>query len=231
MEGLPPPPPPPPCIHCNQVILETEPAVKLLCGHRQHTRCLFSNFVAQQTFTHAICGVCNDFIIPDDLVENDDDDNDTVVPGQQEQPATDIHQKLRDAYWENETFRRGVKEYVALLKQVRKSSVALRTAITLKKAAIHTEIEAIKVQLDALIQPQIAALKTSAEFKQYNQLKMKIYRKLRTLQAIEPFSSHSTLRTALRRQRGLRTWPLYGWRYRTTANDIVRRKFYFRIRI
>jgi hypothetical protein len=213
------------CPGCENPILGGEPTIHLLCGHSEHTPCFLRRLVRMNTVTRQQCIVCNEYVVPDHLLPEEEEDAEPTV-----QQGT-LDEQIREKYLTDETFKRHVKEYVSTLRRIRKAGMDLNKAIRAKKGALFTEITVIKQRLNELREPHITALQSSPEYKNYKSLKAKYNSYMRRLQISIPGIDESDIQRALRTQRGLRTWKRLGWRYRRTGASLLRSAFYYLIRI
>lgn len=218
----------PRCTRCEQIFVEGEPATQFLCGHREHTRCFF-NWISDNgdAIFRLRCNECQDHVIP---LEGDEDEDDRVDRVRGVENDTTLEANIKEKYLTDIKFRTLIKNYVAATRQIGKARGNLDRAIRAKKAAISTDVEILKQQIEGLINPHIRALKFSPEYKQYTSLKAKAsgyYSKIRaSIRGVDEY----TIRRALITQRGLRTWRGLSWRYRRSGASILRSAFYYHFR-
>ncbi len=217
------------CSNCENVLQEGDATIQHFCGHREHTRCFYIRVLGGR-LTRPRCEECDEPLLPNDILGLLNEGEDPEIQGNTE-TLESRHERIREKYLTDPVFQKTVKDHVANLRALPKEARGLRKIIQAKKSALFTEISGIRHQLDALIAPQVNALKTTEEFKKYGKAKARYYSSLVKLRRAVPGYDEYDIRRALLTQRGLRTWRPLSWTYRHSASHLINRTFSYWIRI
>ena len=200
------------CYRCENPILENDIRAELPCHHFFHTLCLVTHVRDQTPNGYFVCD-CGAHIFHQ--ADEDEEVAEADIHQQQEvNHEVTERQRIQTLYQTNAVFRNSLQQYKKKAYEMKRNYKALKKLSLAKKQEIHTQLSAIRMQLEGLTNLKKSEIQNSQIYKEYLKSK-RAYNLLKIRIRNNYNSSTLDIWRSLQGKRGFQKYPgVARWRHR-----------------